>query len=174
MPMRATISLNLPAALWTAQQSAALASNVVASIKMRTSEGLDTNDKPFKPYSKKPIYIPFKGARLKPKGGRVSRTGRSMFFAGGYHEYKVKSRKHGAGSSALVDLVASGILMNNLVVLHADARRFVIGLTPEVRYYGYGVNQVRPYLGLSSRQVDIVVRAVEYDLRANFARGGRA
>jgi hypothetical protein len=74
MPIRATIKLNLPAALWTAQQSAALASNVVASIKMRTSEGLDTNDKPFKPYSKKPIYIAMKGARLKPKGGRVSRT----------------------------------------------------------------------------------------------------
>ena len=173
MPIRATIKLNLPAALWTAQQSAALASNVVASIKMRTSEGLDTNDKPFKPYSKKPIYIAMKGARLKPKGGRVSRTGRSMFFAGGYHEYKAKSRKHGAGSSALVDLVASGILMNNLVVLHADARRFVIGLTPEVRYYGYTVNQDRPYLGLSQRQVDIVVKAVEYDLISNF-QGGRS
>lgn len=64
--------------------------------------------------------------------------------------------------------------MNNLVVLHADARRFVIGLTPEVRYYGYAVNQTRPYLGLSARQVNIVVKAVENDLRANFARGGRA
>ena len=95
-----------------------------------------------------------------------------MFFAGGYHEYKVKSRRHGAGSSALVDLVASGILMNNLVVLHADARRFVIGLTPEVRYYGYAVNQDRPYLGLSPRQVDIVVKAVELDLINNF-QGGR-
>ena len=171
MPIRAKINLNLPSALWTAQQSAALASNVVASIKMRTSEGLDTDDKPFKNYSKRPIYIAFQGARLKPKGGRVSRTGRSMYFAGGYHEYKEKSRKRGAGSSALVDLVASGILMNNLVVLHADAQRFVIGLTQHVRNYGYAVNQARPYLGLSARQVDIVVKAVEYDLIANMRRG---
>jgi hypothetical protein len=94
-----------------------------------------------------------------------------MYFAGGYHEYKEKSRKHGAGSSALVDLVASGILMNNLVVLHADAQRFVIGLTQHVRNYGYAVNQARPYLGLSARQVDIVVKAVEYDLIANMRRG---
>jgi hypothetical protein len=69
MPMRATINLNLPSAFWTAQQSAALASNVVASIKMRTSEGLDTNDKPFKNYSKRPIYIPFKARGSSRRGG---------------------------------------------------------------------------------------------------------
>ena len=74
MPIRAKINLNLPQALWTAKQSAALALNTVASIKMRTSDGLDTDDKPFKNYSKRPIYIAFQGARLKPKGGRVSRT----------------------------------------------------------------------------------------------------
>jgi hypothetical protein len=61
--------------------------------------------------------------------------------------------------------------MNNLVVLHADAQRFVIGLTQHVRNYGYAVNQARPYLGLSARQVDIVVKAVEYDLIANMRRG---
>jgi hypothetical protein len=171
MPVRAKINLNLPQALWTAKQSAALALNTVASIKMRTSDGLDTNDKSFKAYSKNPIYIAFKGARLKPKGGRVSRTGRSMYFAGGYAEYKKLSRQHDKSSSALVDLVASGILMNNLVVLHADAQRFVIGLTQHVRNYGYAVNQTRPYLGLSPRQVDIVVKAVEYDLIANMRRG---
>jgi hypothetical protein len=55
--------------------------------------------------------------------------------------------------------------------VHADAQRFVIGLTQHVRNYGYAVNQARPYLGLSARQVDIVVKAVEYDLIANMRRG---
>jgi len=167
MPMRANINLNLPSAFWTAQQSATLALNTIASIKMRTSSGLDVNDQKFKRYSTKPIYIALRGARLKPKGGRLSRTGRSMFFAGGYREYKDKSRRRNSSSSALVDLVSSGALMNNLVVLHADAQRFVIGLSPHVRYYGYGVNKDRPFIGLSPRQVDIIVKAVELDLIAN-------
>ena len=57
MPMRAKINLNLPSAFWTAQQSATLALNTIASIKMRTSSGLDVNDQKFKRYSTKPIYI---------------------------------------------------------------------------------------------------------------------
>ena len=51
-------------------------------------EGLDADRKPFKDYSTKPIYVAFRGARLKPKGGRPSRTGRSIFYAGGYQQYK--------------------------------------------------------------------------------------
>ena len=70
----------------------------------------------------------------------------------------------GRGSSALVDLVLSGTLMNNLVLLRADAQRFVIGLTQQVRYYGYDVNNDREYLGLSPKDVEILVKAVQINL----------
>ena len=125
LSMGAKVKLNLPNSLWTAKDTARLASNTLAMIKLRTSEGLDADRKPFKDYSTKPIYVAFRGARLKPKGGRPSRTGRSIFYAGGYQQYKQESRRRGAGSSALVDLVASGALMNNLVVLHASAEKFI-------------------------------------------------
>lgn len=171
--MGAKIKLNLPRSLWTAKDSARLASDTLASIKLRTAQGLDADRKQFKPYSTKPIYVAFRGARLKPKGGRPSRTGRSIFYAGGYQQYKQESRRRGAGSSALVDLVASGALMNNLVVLHASAERFIIGLSPHVRHYGYYVNADREYLGLSEQDINVLVSAVEYELSKKIKKGGR-
>lgn len=171
MPNRVT--LNLPRSLWTAQDSARLGMNTLASIKLRTSEGFDVNGKKFAPYSIKPIYIPYRGARLKPKGGRVSRTGQSVYYPGGYRQYKIESRKHGAGSSALVDLVLSGNLMNNLVLLDATETRFIIGLTQHVQHYGYTVNADREYLGLSTKDVNVLVSAVQAELARKIARGGR-
>jgi hypothetical protein len=72
--MGARVNLNLPSSLWTAQDSARLALNTLAAIKLRTSKGIDANGQPFDGYSKRPIYVAYRGARLKPKGGRVSRT----------------------------------------------------------------------------------------------------
>ena len=72
--MGAKVQLNLPNSLWTAKDTARLASNTLAMIKLRTSEGLDADRKPFKDYSIKPIYVAFRGARLKPKGGRPTNT----------------------------------------------------------------------------------------------------
>jgi hypothetical protein len=171
--MGAKVQLNLPNSLWTAKDTARLASNTLAMIKLRTSEGLDADRKPFKDYSIKPIYVAFRGARLKPKGGRPSRTGRSIFYAGGYQQYKQESRRRGAGSSALVDLVSSGALMNNLVVLHASAEKFILGLTPNVRHYGYHVNADREYLGLSAQDINVIVSAVEYELTKKLKKGGK-
>lgn len=170
--MFANVRLNLPQSLWTARDSARLGLNTVAAIKLRTSQGLDADGNKFKPYSTKPIYIPRSGAVLTPKGGRVSRTGRSVYYAGGYREYKIKSRRFGTGSSALVDLVLSGALMNNLVLLEATDARFIIGLTNRVRSYGYDVNADRPFLGLSQRDVNVLVSAVQAELTAKI-RGRR-
>jgi hypothetical protein len=165
--MAARINLNLPSSLWTAKDSARLAQNTLAAIKLRTSQGIDADGRKFSsyaPYSTRPIYIPLRGARLKPKGGRKSRTGRTVFYAGGYDQYKRESRKHGTGSSALVDLTLSGALMQNLVVLDATASRFVIGLAAHVRHYGYDVNAEREFLGLSPQDVNVLVSAVQAEL----------
>jgi len=162
--MGAKVKLNLPSSLWTAKDSARLGADTLAAIKLRTSKGIDANGKPFNGYSKRPLYVSYRGARLKPKGGRVSRTGQSVYYKGGYDQYKRESRQHDEDSSALVDLVLSGTLMNNLVLLRADAQRFVIGLTQHVRYYGYDVNNDREYLGLSPKDVEILVKAVQINL----------
>ena len=171
--MGARVNLNLPSSLWTAKDSARLALNTLAAIKLRTSKGIDANGQPFDGYSKKPIYVAYRGARLKPKGGRVSRTGQSVYYEGGYDQYKRESRRHGAGSSALVDLTLSGILMNNLMVLEATDSRFIIGLTQHVRSYGYKVNAQREFIGLSPRDVNVLVSAVQLELTKKIKRGRR-
>lgn len=162
--MHAKVNLKLPSSLWTARDSARLGMDTLAAIKLRTSKGLDANGKRFKRYSIKPLYVAFKGARLKPKGGRLSRTGRSIYYKRGYAQYKAESRRVGRGSSALVDLVASGALMNNLVLKEATKNRFIIGLTANVAHYGYAVNADREYLGLSPRDVNVLVSAVQAEL----------
>ena len=163
--MQARIDLNLPTSLWTQRDSLVLASNTLASIKMRTSKGLDATGKQFKGYSTKPLYVLKRGARLKPKGGRLSRTGRSVFYQNGYKQYKHESRRRGqAGQSAEVDLVLSGNMMNNFVVKQATVNGFKLGLTNQANY-GYSVNMDREFIGLTDQEVDILVRAVEFDLR---------
>lgn len=167
--MSARVDLNLPRSVWTANDSRILALNTVASIKMRTSQGIDANDKKFTGYSTTPLYVKIQGAKLKPKGGRLSASGQSVFYQGGYKEYKNSSRRRtagGAGQSAEVDLVLSGALMNNLVVKEATQDGFTIGLTNHVAHYGYRVNEDREYIGLTDKEVDILVEAVEFDIRA--------
>ena len=61
--MTAKVRLNLPTSLWTAKDSARLALNTLAAIKLRTTRGVDANGRPFAPYSSNPIYVPYKGAR---------------------------------------------------------------------------------------------------------------
>ena len=171
--MTAKVKLNLPTSLWTAKDSARLAQNTLAAIKLRTTRGVDADGRPFAPYSTNPIYVPYRGARLKPKGGRVSRSGRSVYYEGGYREYKSESRQHFVGSSALVDLTLSGALLNNLMVLQATDSFFIIGLTQEVRGYGYRVNAEREFLGLSPRDVNVLVSAVQAEITKKIKRGSK-
>ena len=145
--MPSKVKLKLPKTIWTKADTMRLAMDTLASIKLRTSKGIDANGSKFKKYSTKKIYISTKkgtGKRLKPKGGVLSKTGKTMRFDNGYREYKHLSRKRGTvpgqTDSAEVDLVLSGALMNNLVILKASRTRFVIGLTKHVKYYGYAVN----------------------------------
>ena len=162
--MPSKINLKLPKEIWTKADTMRLAMDTLASIKLRTSKGIDANGAAFDKYSKKKIYISMDkgtGARLKPKGGVLSKTGKTMRFDGGYREYKNLSRKRGTvpnqTDSAEVDLVLSGALMNNLVILSATRTRFVIGLTKHVKYYGYAVNAKREFLGLSPDEIRLLI-----------------
>lgn len=162
-------NIRLPKKIWSKADSIRLGLDLVASIRIRTSQGIDANGDPFKEYSTKKIYIPLKkgtGKRLKPKGGVLSRTGRSMRFDGGYKEYKDKSRMRGKRNpyfddSAEVDLVLSGHLMNNIKVLKATQNQIIIGLSRHVRHYGYAVNQKRNYLGLSDKDIELIQLTVQ-------------
>jgi len=163
--MAARVNLNLPRSLWTSQDYLRLASNTLASIKLRTGKGLDANGKPFKPYSTTPIYVAKRGARLKPKGGRPSRTGKSIYYEGGYQQYKNQSRRRGQSTdSAEVDLVLSGNMMNNLVVKEATASGFTIGLTKHAQY-GFAVNETREFIGLSPDDIEVLMDSAEAELR---------
>ena len=171
--MTVKVKLNLPRDIWTAKDTKALASNTVATVKRRTMKGVSSKGKKFKKYSTNPLYVSFRGARLKPKGGtRLSRTGKSIYYADGYRQYKEDSRKRrgGQGQTAEVDLVLSGQLMNNLVVLQATETRFRIGLTKHVRHYGYEVHKVRPYIGLTDNEIDTLVNAVAFDISKKLGR----
>lgn len=163
--MATRVKLDFPAVLWSAKDTARLAANTLAAVKLRTSQGIDANGKPFKDYSTKPIYVAKKGARLSPKGGRPSRTGKSIFYAGGYQQYKRDSRRRGgAGDSAEVDLVLSGNMLNNFVILEATANRFRLGLTQNAQY-GYFVNAEREFIGLTDDDVNVLVQAVTLDIQ---------
>ena len=164
--MPAKVNINMPRTLWTTKDTARLAQNTLASIKLRTSKGIDANGASFKDYSRKPIYVAKKGARLAPKGGRKSRTGKSIYYVGGYEQYKHDSRRRGKkAQSAEVDLVLSGQLMNNLVVKKVTENSFTIGLTKHVSSYGYHVNSKREFIGLTDDDIDVLVDAVAYDIR---------
>lgn len=164
MGVKVDIDLNLPTPLWTARDTMRLASNTLASIKLRTSKGIAADGKPFsKKYSTNPIYVSKRGARLAPKGGRPSRTGQSVFYAGGYKQYKQQSRRRSGSSSAEIDLVLSGNMMNNLVVKEATASGFKIGLTKHAQY-GYAVNEDREFLGLSEDDVRVLVTAAQAEI----------
>lgn len=69
----------------------AVASTVRALIVQRTLSGRDIHGRPFTPYSTTPIYVSVDNrppGYPKPSGGRKSRTGRSVYYEGGYAQYK--------------------------------------------------------------------------------------
>jgi hypothetical protein len=163
MAINVQIKLNLPPHILSLRQMQGVALNTVASIKLRTSKGIDAKGKNFKKYSTKPLYVSLRGHGLKPLGGRKSRTGQSVFYQKGYAEYKARSKKV---QTALVDLINSGNLMNNLVVLDVTQSGFRIGLTKHVASYGYDVNMTREFLGLTQKDQQRLTDALAYDIRA--------
>ena len=134
-------------------------------IRERTVAGQSYTGQAFKPYSTKPISIP-KTAFPKPKGGRPSNSGRSVFYAGGYREYKqlsrmpgtVRPRKNKAAKkpTAEVDLTLTGLLMNSMHVTQVTKTSVTVGVTGPALDYAYYVNQARPFMGLSTTDINIL------------------
>ena len=174
------VRFRLPKDLWTERDTKRLALNTLASIKSRTMQGRDADGKPFKEYSDEPLYVAFKGARLKPKGyTRKSRTGKSAFYQGGYQEYKEKSRRRPERRAkklpkkmtSEVDLVLSGSLMANFIPLKVTKTRFTLGLGSPVQKYGYHVNKTRRFIGLSPSEVDQMTKVIALEIKQKLQRG---
>jgi hypothetical protein len=55
-------------------------------------------------------------------------------------------------------------MLNNFVVTEATKDGFKIGMTKNAQY-GYYVNEEREFIGLTPGEVDLIVKAVEIDLR---------
>jgi len=155
-------------ALWSKRDSAQTALDTIALIKRRIYQGIDDDGRRFKGYSTKPMYVAKRGARLSPKGGRPSRTGKSVFYEGGYRQYKNESRRRvqgGSNQTAEVDLTLSGALINNIVPTSVKREAFSIGLSPAVRHYGYYVDAKRGFIGLTDREVVILSNAIAARIR---------
>ena len=56
-------------------------------------------------------------------------------------------------------------MLNNFVVLEATENGFVLGLTQHAQY-GYYVNEDREFIGLTDGEVEVLVKALEIDLRS--------
>lgn len=150
----------------------ALGNAAVAFIRKRTGEGESYTGEAFEPYSTRPIYITRgsgTGARLAPKGGRKSRTGRSVYYAGGYAQYKREST-----GASVVNLVLSGQLMRSIVVADASGRRVTVHIGSGAVKYGRAVNAKRPFMGIADGEVPSLERVaqaqVDRTIRAAQAR----
>lgn len=134
---------------WKRDHSFNVGTFAVNVIAHRTfDQGKDVRDRGFKPYSKKAIYIPTKGVMPKPKGGKLSRTGKSMLFERGYRQYKFRALGY-----ARVTLTASGALRRSFRVLKVSRKRdqVSIGIAGDPRLYGLAINETREWIGVSPK-----------------------
>jgi len=162
---------NRAAKIWTRRDMGELAQNVTAAVDIRAfSKGLDTDDVPHKPYSVKPIYISLKSdtaRRLKPKGGRLSRSGKSVFYAGGYAHYKAASTR----SVGRVTLELNGQMRREFRKLRWSKSAATIGLSGPAKVYGSFVNEARPWIGLSPSNRKFYRTKLQKMLRRNLSKG---
>lgn len=178
--MRASISVQMPpemgqpsaVALFGRPFMVRLGNDVVALIRLRTGRGMGADGQPFKGYSTTPIYIVKNGPtgqRLSPKGGRLSRTGRSVYYEGGYRQFKEQSRRGVGGAE--VDLTLSGEMLRSVAVRSASDTSVTVGTGDRV-LHAAKVDAARPFVGIAPDEVSvlegIVGEQVESRLRALF------
>jgi hypothetical protein len=165
LSLRVTVSGSMPTQITDREAMVQIAQDVVTIIRRRTNRGQSAKGEAFKPYSTRPISIgttasPGTGRRLAPKGGKLSKSGRSMRFVGGYAEYKRLSRGSGAlpatgfaaaavGPSSEVDLLLSGQLRRSIEVAQADEDSAVVQTNTRTATYAGAVNALRPFMGLA-------------------------
>jgi hypothetical protein len=153
------VKLSMPLAqmkLVTPQMMRVVALDSIALIRERTVSGLDVNGQPFKPYSTKPIYI--QNTRFpRPRGGQPA--GKSVFYQGGYKEYKELSREPGKvgprrnkkakGPTAEVDLTLTGLMLNSIQVTKVLSTGYILEVIGKAGKYAGYVNVKREFMGLT-------------------------
>jgi len=133
-----------------------LGNTVVALMAERTAAGKDVSGNAFAAYSTKPFYAPVArrtpGYPL-PAGGRLTKSGKSMHFPGGYKEYK-----GGIGRGTAPQLSVSGAMLgdervratDDLAVIYfataasaekAHGHQFGTGHLPRREHFGIKDNQ---------------------------------
>jgi hypothetical protein len=155
----------VPTQVTDRQAMAEIGNALVLIIRRRTLQGRGADGRPFEGYATRRIYVnPNRGvgARLKPKGGVVTKGGRgkTMRFDGGYAEFKRLSRGAGAtprGGSASaptaeVDLTLSGQLMRSIAPAQITDPAVVVQVGEGAAEYGEGVNERRPFMGLAPQE----------------------
>jgi hypothetical protein len=184
--MKLTLKVTVPKGLdwsriWTDIDSLATGQDASELIRIRTERGIDANGKPFAPYSPRgPVYINPRrgiGLALTPKGGTLSRTGRTMKFAD-YGEYKLLSNtKTGRVVSAAYSsagrrptLIASGRMMISVRPRSHDRTQVQVGVGDEVATYAAGVQQLRPFIGLTAADTEVLVKAMSARIADNLSR----
>jgi len=147
----------IPRKVWNRAAMRALAVTMQGAVALRAFQrGEDVDDRKFDEYSTTPAYIGGETAkRLRPSGGRPSRTGRSVFYAGGYRQYKLQST-----GRAFVNLTLSGQLRRSFRVKRVSAARALIGTTGQPSIYNQGVQERRPWVGISPRDRRLMVAEV--------------
>ena len=163
------------AAVWDQQSMAQVCTWSVATVVERTTQqGVGAAGEAFSDYSKKPPYISKAsetGMRLSPKGGKPSKSGKSVRYDRGYDEYKESSRL-GRITSARVDLVLSGQMMREVDAVEVTADEGVVSLRGQSRDYGTHVNDLRTFLGHHPAEMPDMDAEIADASKAASARAG--
>ena len=140
---------------------------VVAFIRGRTGKGRSALGDGFAPYSTAPIYISRHtgtGRRLVPKGGRRTKSGKSVFYEGGYAQYRQLST-----GSGVINLTLSGQLMRAIRVSQVTASRAVVDIAPGAAY-GAAVNDKRRFMGIAPDETKKLGRVAKAAIKAYIKR----
>ena len=137
--------------------------DTIVLIRERTGGGRDAMDKPFTGYSTTPIYIS-KKAFPKPRGGTPKN--KTVFYSGGYKQYKKESRQPGTVGTrknqrakkptAEVDLTRTGLMLNSITPIDYYDRGFSLGFMGPAQKYAVYVNQKTFFMGLSPKDMKII------------------
>lgn len=153
---------------WAMRQVAQVAqAAIVARVFTR---GLDALDRAFKPYSRKPISVSATGRtarRTSLKGGRRSKSGKTIYYDGGWHEL----HEANTGSSK-VNLTLSGETMRSFEAIAQDATTAVLAFDGEgrliARWLEEGGRQILP---LSPNDRLIVSQSLPSIIKGAMRRG---
>ena len=137
------------------------------------SKGLDVKDQPFDPYSTTPTNVSTDNPRMRPRGGRKTKGGRSVHYAGGYRQYK----RDTTGSDR-VNLTLSGELQRAVAVLSATNTRIVIGVRGGAARHGAYLQiqgrgrPARVWMGISPNDRHVIRLALRAIVVASLRRQG--